>query len=161
RREVFKAGARAAAGGGAPRNLTPKKTDSPLILGSGEYKNEALHNLPQLPAKYTRQTTHDVAFDKARNLYLIHEGHNDKKDHPAIFVFDPKGKFVRAFGQEFQGGGHGLEVHEENGEEFLYVTGYQGLKKFAKLTPKGETVWVRHAPMQSGIYAKDEDKSTK
>ena len=53
-------------------------------------------------------------------------------------MFDAEGKFIRAFGQEFQGGGHGLEVHDENGEEFLYVTGYQGLKKFAKLTLKGE-----------------------
>jgi hypothetical protein len=101
-----------------------------------------------------------VSFDKAGNLYVIHEGHKDKKDHPAIFVFDADGKFIHAFGQEFQGGGHGLDVHEENGEEFLYVTGYQGLKKFAKLTLKGDTVWERHAPMESGIYAEGEDKST-
>jgi hypothetical protein len=162
RREFLKvAAAGAAAAVAAPRILTAKKTDSPVILGEGEYRYEALHNWPQLPDKYTWQTTHDVAFDKAGNLYVIHEGHKDKKDHPAIFVFDPKGKFIRAFGQEFQGGGHGLEVHEEKGEEFLYVTGYQALKKFAKLTLKGETVWVRHAPMESGIYAKDEDKSTK
>ncbi len=140
-----------------PTVLTAKKTDSTVILGESEHRYEALHNWPQLPDKYSWQTTHDVAFDKAGNLYVIHEGHKDKKDHPAIFVFDADGKFIRGFGQEFQGGGHGLEVHEESGEEFLYVTAYQSLKKFAKLTLKGETVWVRHAPMQSGIYAKDED----
>ena len=64
-------------------------------------------------------------------------------------MFDPEGKYVRSFGNEFQGGGHGLEVHEENGEEFLYVTGYQHLKNFAKLTLDGKTVWERHAPMES------------
>jgi len=48
-------------------------------------------------------------------------------------------------------------VHEENGEEFLYVTGYQRLKKFAKLTLSGERVWERHAPMASGLYAANED----
>jgi DNA-binding beta-propeller fold protein YncE len=157
RREFLKAAAGAAAVMAAPGVVTAKKTDSPVIVGSGEYKYEALHNWPQLPDKYTWQTTHDVAFDKAGNLYVIHEGHKNKPDHPAIFVFDADGKFVRAFGQEFQGGGHGLEVHEENGEEFLYVTAYQSLKKFAKLTLTGKSVWVRHAPMESGIYAKGED----
>src|SRR4051812_13382570 len=161
RREFLKAAAGAAAVMATPAILTAKKTKSPIILGEGEYKYEAQHNWPQLPDKYTWQTTHDVAFDKAGNLYVIHEGDKKKPDHPAIFVFDADGKFIRAFGQEFQGGGHGLEVHAEGGDEFLYVTGYQGLKKFAKLTLKGETVWERHAPMKSGVYAKGEDTSTK
>jgi hypothetical protein len=165
RREFLQLAAGAAVGAAglaaAPRIITAKKTDSPIIMGSGEHQYEVEHNWPQLPDQFTWQTTHDVAFDKAGNLYVIHEGHKDKKDHPAIFVFDADGKYVRSFGQEFQGGGHGLEVHEENGEEFLYVTGYQGLKKFAKLTLTGEAIWERHAPMESGIYAEGEDTSTK
>lgn len=161
RRDFLQAAAGAAAVIATPTILTAKKTDSAIILGEGAYQYEVHHDWPELPDQYSWQTTHDVAFDKAGNLYVIHEGHKDKKNHPAIFVFDDKGKFIRAFGQEFQGGGHGLEVHEENGEEFLYVTGYQGLKKFAKLTLKGDTVWVRHAPMESGVYAKGEDKSKK
>jgi hypothetical protein len=141
----------------APTILTAKKTDSPIILGSGEHRYEVIHDWPQLPDQFTWQTTHNVAVDKAGNVYVIHEGHEDKPDHPAIFVFDRDGKYVRSFGQEFQGGGHGLEVHGEGGEEFLYVTGYQRLKKFAKLTLTGETVWVRRAPMESGLYAQGED----
>ena len=94
---------------------------------------------------------------RSRNLYVIHEGDANKPDHPAIFVFDADGKYVRSFGKEFQGGGHGLEVHDENGEEFLYVTAYKALKKFAKLNLHGETVWERHAPMESGLYAAGED----
>lgn len=161
RRDFLRAAAGAAAIMATPTILTAKKTKSAIILGEGEHQYEVFHNWPQLPDKYTWQTTHDVAFDKAGNLYVIHEGRKDKNDHPAIFVFDADGKFVRAFGQEFQGGGHGLEVHAEGNEEFLYVTGYQGLKKFAKLTLKGEQIWERHAPMESGIYAKGEDRSTK
>jgi DNA-binding beta-propeller fold protein YncE len=161
RREFLQVAAGAAAGAAgivaAPRILTAKKTDSPIILGEGEYKYEVTHNWPQLPDKFTWQTTHDVAFDKAGNLYVIHEGRPDQPEHPSIFVFDADGKYIRSFGQEFQGGGHGLEVHEENGEEFLYVTAYLGLKKFAKLTLDGKILWERHAPMESGIYAKDED----
>jgi hypothetical protein len=157
RREFLQIAAGAAAAVAAPTILTAQKTDSPVILGSGEHRYEVLHNWPQLPEKFTWQTTHNVAFDRAGNLYVIHEGDRKKKDHPAIFVFDPDGKYVCSFGQEFQGGGHGLEVHQEGDQEFLYVTGYQHLKKFAKLTLGGEPVWERHAPMESGIYAKDED----
>jgi len=77
-------------------------------------------------------------------------------------VFDGQGKFVRAFGDQFQGGGHGLEVRTEGKEQFLYVTGYQQLKNFAKLTLKGGLVWEKRAPMDSQLYPKDEDtKPTK
>jgi hypothetical protein len=157
RREFLQIAAGAAAVAAAPTILTAKKTSSPVVLGDGENKYEVLHNWPQLPSQFSWQTTHNVAIDKAGNLYVIHEGHKEKTDHPAIFVFDEDGKYVRSFGKEFQGGGHGIEVHEENGEEFLYVTGYQALKKFAKLSLTGETIWVRHAPMASGLYAENED----
>ena len=157
RREFLQMAAGAAAVVAAPTILTAQKTDSPVILGSGEHRYEVLHNWPQLPDQFTWQTTHDVAFDRSGNLYVIHEGDAKKPDHPSIFVFDPEGKYIRSFGQQFQGGGHGLEVHEEGGEEFLYVTAYKHLKKFAKLTLTGEPIWERHAPMESGIYAAGED----
>jgi hypothetical protein len=157
RREFLQMAAGAAAVVTAPTILTARKTESPVVLGSGEHRYEVLHNWPQLPDRFTWQTTHNVALDRAGNLYVIHEGDAKKPDHPAIFVFDPEGRFVRSFGSEFQGGGHGLEVREDNGEEFLYVTAYQHLKKFAKLTLDGKTVWVRRAPMESGIYAAGED----
>jgi hypothetical protein len=157
RRDFLHAAAGAAAVVASPTIITAKKTESPLVVGSGEHRYEVLHNWPQLPDRFTWQTTHNVAFDRAGNLYVIHEGDAKKPDHPAIFVFDSDGKYIRSFGNEFQGGGHGLEVHEENGEAFLYVTGYQKLKKFAKLTLTGEKVWQRRAPMESGRYAAGED----
>ncbi|HMJ65228.1 MAG TPA: hypothetical protein VK615_07735 [Candidatus Binatia bacterium] len=141
----------------APRVLTAQKSEKQLVIGTGEHRYEVFHDWPQLPDKYKWQTTHNVAIDREGLLYVIHEGRENLKDHPSIFVFDPKGKFVRAFGNQFQGGGHGLEVRTEGKEQFLYVTGYQQLKNFAKLTLKGEQVWEKRAPMDSGIYAKDED----
>src|SRR5215212_10768182 len=118
----------------APRVLTAQKTDKQLVIGEGEHRYEVLHNWPQLPDKFSWQTTHNVAVDRDSNLYVIHEGLEKLPDHPSIFVFDPTGKFVRAFGNQFQGGGHGLEVITEGNQQFLYVTGYQQLKNFAKLT---------------------------
>ncbi|MFP6900396.1 MAG: hypothetical protein VCA36_05605, partial [Opitutales bacterium] len=111
-----------AAGITVPNLLTAQKSESKqLVIGEGEHRFEVHHAWAQLPDKYTWQTTHNVAVDKAGNLYVIHEGRANQKDHPSIFVFDPDGKFIRAFGNQFQGGGHGLEVRQEGKEEFLYV----------------------------------------
>lgn len=160
RRGFLRAGSAAAAVAAAgPLLLTTRKTEAKeLIVGEGEHRFQVHHEWPQLPSQYTWQTTHNVAVDKAGHLYVIHEGRANLKDHPSIFVFDPEGRFVRAFGSEFQGGGHGIEIREEAGQEFLYVCAYQHLKTFAKLDLKGEPVWRRFAPMQSGVYAADEDK---
>jgi hypothetical protein len=142
----------------APAAIVASKTGAAPVVGEGEHRFEVIHDFPELPSQYTWQTTHNVAVDKAQNLYVIHEGHAGKKDHPSIFVFDAQGKFIRAFGSQFQGGGHGIEVREESGEEFLYVCAYQQVKSFAKMTLKGETVWEKYAPMESEVYAANEDK---
>ena len=144
-----------------PGVITASKTDSQVIVGEGDYRYEVMHAWLELPKEYSWQTTHNVAVDKAGNLYVIHEGHANLKDHPSIFVFDADGKFIRAFGSQFQGGGHGIEVREEGGEEFLYVCAYQQVKSFAKLTLKGETVWQKYAPMESGVYAEGEASNPK
>jgi len=143
-----------------PALARSRRVGTDIIVGAGAHTFRVNHRFPQLPDRFTWQTTHGVAVDAAGNLYVIHEGHKDKKDHPAIFVFDPAGTFIRAFGSEFQGGGHGIEVRKEGDAEFLYVCGYQGVKAFAKLTLDGEIVWFRKAPMESGVYALGEDVST-
>jgi hypothetical protein len=162
-RRTFTAGATAllAAAAARPASARSRRLADETIVGDGEHTFRAKHDFPQLPDKFTWQTTHGVALDAAGNLYVIHEGRKPQKDHPSIFVFDPAGKFIRAFGSEFQGGGHGIEVRREGAEEFLYVCAYQQAKCFAKLTLDGETVWYRKAPMESGAYAAGEDVSTK
>lgn len=141
----------------APRVLTAQKSDTQLVIGTGAHRYEVHHAWPQLPDKYSWQTTHNVAVDAEGLLYVIHEGRENLKDHPSIFVFDGAGKFVRAFGQQFQGGGHGIEVRTEGKDQFLYVTAYQQVKSFAKLTLTGEVVWEKRAPMMSGVYLAGED----
>lgn len=145
----------------APAILTAKKSDSQIIVGEGDYKYEIVHDWPELPNQFTWQTTHNVAVDKAGNVYVIHEGRAELTDHPAIFVFDAEGKYIRSFGNQYQGGGHGIEVRQEGNEEFLYVCAYQQVKAFSKLTLTGEVVWHKHAPMESGVYAEGEDTNPK
>jgi hypothetical protein len=141
----------------APRVLTAQKSGKTRVIGEGAYRYEVLHGWAQLPDKYAWQTTHNVAVDRDGLLYVIHEGREELKDHPSIFVFDQNGKFVRAFGSQFQGGGHGLEVRSDGREQFLWVTAYQMKKTFAKLTLTGEVVWEKRAPMESKLYPEGED----
>ncbi len=138
---------------------TSAKTDSPAsIVGTEGHRYEVNHDWAQLPNQYHWQTTHNVAVDSDGLVYVIHEGRYPKKDHPSIFVFDADGTFVRAFGEQFQGGGHGIEVRNENGEDQLYVCAYQEQRSFAKLSPKGEEQWRKGAPLQSGYYQDGEDR---
>ncbi len=157
-RRRFLAGSSAAVAAcvAAPAVITANKSDSRTIIGEGDYRYEVMHEWPQLPKKFQWQTTHNVAVDKAGNLYVIHEGRNHFKDHPSIFVFDEQGKYVLSFGTELQGGGHGIEIREEDGQEFVYVCGYQMIKALGKYDLKGERVWWKHAPMESGVYADGE-----
>ncbi len=146
---------------GAPSIVTADKAGTKnAVVGQGDYKFEVIHNWPKLPDKFSWQTTHNVAVDKAGNLYVIHEG-REGLDHPSIFVFDSAGKYIHSFGNQFQGGGHGIEVRNEGGQEFLYVCAYQQCKTFAKFDLKGELVWQKFAPMESGVYAEGEDTNPK
>jgi hypothetical protein len=146
---------------GASDGAFAARSGSEIVIGENEYQYRVYHHWPQLPDQYSWQTTHNVAVDQAGHLYVIHEGRENLKDHPSIFVFDPQGKFVRAFGNQFQGGGHGLEVRKEGNQEFLYVAAYQQVKSFAKLTLEGEVVWERFAPVESGKYADGEAENPK
>ncbi len=160
-RRTFTAATTAGAAGlwAAPRVSTASKaTASPPIVGVGEHQYAVDHHWAQLPDKYTWQTTHNVAVGSDGLVYIIHEGRLDQQTHPAIFAFDPQGKFVRAFGEQFQGGGHGIEVRREGGDDFLYVCAYQQQRSIAKLTADGEQVWRQGAPMESGRYAEGEDR---
>lgn len=157
RRSFIQSTALASAALAAPNIVTAARGGKQLVVGEGAHAYEVQHDWVTLPDQFRWQTTHNVAFDTEGLLYVIHEGRKSQPDHPSIFVFDDKGKYVRSFGSQFQGGGHGLEVRTEGAEQFLYVTGYQQLKNFAKLTLTGEPVWEKRAPMDSNLYKKGED----
>ncbi|MDM4014432.1 peptidase [Roseiconus lacunae] len=140
----------------APAIITSKRTQAQDVIGSGDYQFQFQHGWPQLPDQFRWQTTHNVTVAPDNRLFVIHEGKSDLKDHPSIFVFDEDGRFIKAFGQQFQGGGHGLDIRVESGTPYLYVSGYQHLKTICKLTLDGEVVWQRFAPMESGKYAEGE-----
>ena len=165
RRTFLRASTGCAMALGVPAVVTSKRTrptgPDQVVIGDGEFRYRVNHQVVNLPDKFHWQFTHNIAVDSSNNIYVIHEGDAKLKDHPSIFVFGPDGKFIRAFGSQFQGGGHGLEVRKEGSEDFIYVTAYKQRMAFAKLTTSGEIVWHKKAPMESGVYAKGQDTATR
>jgi anaerobic selenocysteine-containing dehydrogenase len=84
RREFVKsAAAGAAAVIAAPTIVTAAKTDSQVVVGTGDHRYEAIHNWPQLPGKFTWQTTHNCTVDRDGLVYIIHEGRE-----PTVVITD-------------------------------------------------------------------------
>lgn len=153
RRDFLKtAGAATVAGGVAPHflNATDKAGLKPAIVGSGEHTYECHHGWGEVPDHITWAETHGVAVDAEGLVYITHRSHA-KQPLDAIAVFDQEGRFVRSFGKEHHGGGHGVDIRKEGNEEFLYLS-YIRKGYFAKATLKGEEIWRKHAPFECGKY---------
>ena len=117
-----------------------------------------LHNWPQLPDKFTWQITHNLAFDRAGNLYVIHEGDDQQAGPSGDFCFRSRRASTSArSASSSRAAGTGWKFTRKAARSFSTSPRYQHLKNFSKLTLTGEPVWERHAPMESGIYAAGED----
>ena len=120
------------------------------ILGTGAYTYEATHNWGTLPEHIHWGDTHGVVFDQHGLIYFTHQS-AAKDPMDAIAVFDPQGNFIRSFGKEFHGGGHGLAIRKEGKEEFLYVCDIKN-RKVAKVSLEGHIVWSLGVPQEAGVY---------
>ncbi|MEQ8790108.1 MAG: twin-arginine translocation signal domain-containing protein [Pirellulaceae bacterium] len=120
------------------------------VLGEGEHKYEAIHNWGELPSHVVWGDTHGVCIDREGLIYIKHRAHG-KEPMDAIVVFDADGRYVRSFGKEYHGGGHGIDIRQEGGEEFLYLSDVKNCI-VAKSTTKGEQVWKKEKPAEAGVY---------
>lgn len=153
RRAFVKTSALATAALAAPRILVASNKSGldPIILGEGEHKYEVIHDWGTPPGDIAWGNTHGVAEDSQGNIYIKHTVHSTSPKADAIVVFDSSGKFVRSWGAEYKGGAHGLHLSREADGEFLYLCdSARGVVD--KTTLKGEKVWSKAAPMESGVY---------
>jgi len=148
RREFFKASASVAAvaaTGPMILGAEPKGTPKKATVGVEGHLYECQHNWGELPTDYAWQTTHNVALDSEGLVYITHQGVGKQMD--TVLVFDAKGKFVRSFGKDFHGGGHGVEIRKEGSDEFCYLSNtWTKELKVLKTTLKGEVVWKKGRP---------------
>ena len=120
------------------------------VVGTGDFQFECHHQWGEVPDGWQWGNAHGVTFDKAGNLYVTHQL-NTKEKQDAVIVFDADGAFVRSFGKQFHGGGHGLDIREDDGTEYLYLCDMKN-SVTAKLTLDGEEVWRIDVPRESGKY---------
>lgn len=124
-------------------------TKSP-ILGEGDFQFIVNHDWARLPQHLTWTNTHGVAIDRSGFVYITHQG-DPKRPCDTVVVFDPEGTYVRSFGIEYAGGGHGIDIRKENGEEFIYLCDIQE-RQIIKCDLQGEWVWKRRYPREPGTY---------
>jgi len=135
------------------------------VMGSGEHTYEVHHDWGQLPAGMRLGNTHGVVEDSQGNIYVAHTVHASSERKDTLLVFDNKGRLIRSWGNDFQGGAHGLHLRKEGKDEFLYFVdtgkGRPGipidLKHAAmiKMTLRGEEVLRIGYPYESPFYKKD------
>ncbi|HEY3789497.1 MAG TPA: twin-arginine translocation signal domain-containing protein [Urbifossiella sp.] len=119
--------------------VTRRAENANPVVGSGDHQYECNHAWAELPTDYAWQTTHNVALDSQGLVYITHQGVGKKMD--TVLVFDPKGKFVRSFGKEWHGGGHGIEIRKEGSDEFIYLSNtWTPKQKLVKTDLKGKIV---------------------
>ena len=127
-----------------------KAGSKPPVLGEGAFQYEVIHNWGEVPKHIQWGETHGVCVDSAGLIYIKHRS-KTKTPMDAIVVFDPAGKFVRSFGKEYHGGGHGIDVRKEGSDEFLYLSDTKhGV--VAKTSLSGEVVWTIGRPAAPEHY---------
>ena len=145
------AGASAAmvAGGPLILNAQDKAGRKEAVVGEGEFTFRCEHfwGHDALPTGHDfGNASHGVAIDKSGMIYITHSGRPG-----SLYVFDPDGKFVKSLGdfhttkknKSSTASGHGVDIREENGEEFIYLSASNSNMTFAKMSLTGELVWER------------------
>ncbi|MEM9702198.1 MAG: peptidase [Planctomycetota bacterium] len=122
RRKVLQTSAAGVLLSGAPfLRASDKASTKPVTVGSGEHVYEWHGGWGELPEGFAWGDTHGVCQSEDGTIFLCHQaGGGPKRD--VVLAFDPEGRFVRSWGDEFHKGGHGLDLRKEGNEEFLYLT---------------------------------------
>lgn len=119
---------------------------SGTILGHGSFRYRLDTSWCRAdPAEFPVNNCHEMAQASDGRLFLITD---DPRNN--ILIYDTGGNVLDAWTLGWEGA-HGLTLHEENGTEFLYLTGTE-TGQVAKTTLDGEIVLGLSHPHDSGAY---------
>lgn len=116
------------------------------VLGHGDFKYRLEKRWGDLDSeKYPVNNCHEMVMDRQERLFLL-------TDHTKnnILVYDTSGKLLNSWSLELKGA-HGLSIHDEGGEEFLYITDTAS-GRVIKTTLSGAIVMELDAPNTIGAY---------
>lgn len=143
-------------------NILKKGNQEETLVGHGDYKYKVHKNWAKISVAHNPLLNcHEMQMDSKGRLIMI-------GDHTAnnILVFDKSGKLLDSWGTGYPGG-HGLTLHNEGGEDVLYIVdcGYfvdrtgknqaQAGQVF-KTTIDGRLIFPLPHPHTIGVYKQDE-----
>ena len=113
---------------------------APQVIGHGDFKYEVVSGWGQLDPESTPVANcHEMTEDSAGRLILFQ---TDVRNN--VVIYDKSGKLLETWGTEYPGA-HGLDIVNENGEDFLFLTDTRkGL--VVKTTMKGKVVFKLERP---------------
>jgi hypothetical protein len=121
-----------------------------ILLGTGDHVYEWVKDWAKLPEGVRLGNTHGCIAIDGRGRVLVNS------DRHGVMIFKPDGEFVKAWGKEFRGGAHGMELAREGDRELLYLA-HHGRHEVVKTTLEGEVVSTLPFPEASGVYGRREE----
>jgi hypothetical protein len=125
-----------------------KAATKPVILGTGDHTYEWVDNWAQLPEGKKFGNTHAVVETEDGRIFI----HNASPTGDCTCIFDPDGKFISSWGQNFDKAlwknAHGMDLRKEDGKEYLYLAS-TFMHKVFKTTLDGEILLTLEFPKQA------------
>jgi hypothetical protein len=128
-----------------------KSGAAPLVVGSADHTYECVHDWLLPPDGLVWGDTHGLCQDAGGNIYVAHTVNKSSMRGEAVVVYDAGGKFVRAFGEEYRGGAHGLGLRRDGGDEHLYHCDINRCR-ITRTTLAGEVLWEHGYPREDPAY---------
>lgn len=117
-----------------------------LIIGHHTHRYKIDMNWGALDAEfYPVNDCHEMVQDSQGRIVLLT---NDTRNN--VLIYDKSGRLLEVWGRDYPGA-HGLTLHVENGEDFLYIAD-NNLHEVIKTTIRGQVVQRFPYPADSGKY---------
>jgi len=122
------------------------RTSKDLIIGHNSHQYKVDTQWGKLdPNQVPVNDCHEMVVDaKGRIIMLTNHTKNN------VIIYDSSGKLIETWGTEYPGA-HGLSIHDENGEEFLYIAD-NNRHQVIKTRLNGEVMMTLDYPKETGNY---------
>ncbi|HEY1848348.1 MAG TPA: hypothetical protein VGG37_04030 [Opitutaceae bacterium] len=121
------------------------------VVGSGQFTYECVHDWVLPPEGLLWGDTHGLCQDAEGLIYVAHTVHPTSRRGESIVAYDAEGRFVRAFGERFRNGAHGLVLHADAGTESLVHCDINR-SKVVRTSLTGDVLWEHGYPSEDPAY---------
>ena len=106
-----------------PLTTTPATNPITASTGQGEWIYEVVPNWGHVPGHNHIGSTHGgIVIDQSGKVYVSTDGPN------GMIVYNSDGSFIKTFGEKSRRY-HGLNIYQENGQEYIYAAGMNHVTK--------------------------------